>query len=197
MVLLIFSFALIVWGYFFKYLHVRNYLSIKPNPSVSDAPSLNGCGTSIIGGFQIKNSEMKIYYIMLTVFFMPIFPIGAIVAKKEGTNTAFLGLSTKYNVYGNINSSITEILSCYALRWGIVLFILSIVFYDSAHNGYSDISYWDSIWIDTRRYLEKIMNSAFFWFPICLIVVFVGFFADKFEKHYKNQGKNDEELKNR
>lgn len=194
--LILFSFALIVWGYFFKYLHVRNYSLTRPNTNLSDAPSLNGCGTSIIGGFQIKDSEMKIYYIMLTVLFMPIFPLGAIVAKREGTNSAFLGFDTKYSVYGNTNSSIIEIVSCYALRWGIVLFILSIVFYDSSSYGYSGISYWDSIWIDIRRLWENLMGSVFFWFPIGLLIVVAAFFADKFEKYYKNQGKDDEDLRN-
>lgn len=179
--LILFSFALIVWGYFFKYLHVRKYSSIIPNADSSDAASLNGCGTSILGGFQIQNSEMKVYYVTLTVLFLPILPIGAVVAKRIGANSAFLGFDTKYSVYGKTNSSLKEILSCYALRWGIALFVLSILVNDSSFN---------SVWNDIRRLTDRIFDSGLLWFPIVLIVVVVALFADKFEKYYKNQGNN-------
>lgn len=123
----IISFVIMSWGFLYKGIHTRKYLQNNPPINLSSPFTLNGCGTSILGGYHINNSEMKVYYVMLTIFFLPFLPVGAIIAKRKGTEAAFLGIDTKYDIYGSTPFNFWEILSCYTLRWGTAGFILSIL----------------------------------------------------------------------
>ena len=115
-----------LWGVSYRFLHIRERVNVVKLSYIDDAISLNGCGSSFIGGFKIKNSSARVYYVMATILFIPIFPVKAIVAK--GKETGLFSISTKYEIDGETDMSLMEIPSCYALRWGIAVSLISFFF---------------------------------------------------------------------
>ena len=115
-----------LWGILYRFLHTRERVNVVKISYIDDAITLNGCGSSFIGGYEIQNSKGRVYYVMATILFMPIFPIRAIVAKEK--EAGLLSVGTEYEIYGETDMSLMEILSCYALRWGVVVSLISFFF---------------------------------------------------------------------
>ena len=116
--------ALLSWGLIYRLFHSRSRMVVTS--PVEDIPlgSLNGFGITMLGGFRSStSSDYAVYYVMLTALWMPIIPVGCVIASREGTHlSGFLpGINTEYRVYGKSRWNGWELISIYALRWGIVL----------------------------------------------------------------------------
>lgn len=126
------SIIIIVWSLMYKYVHYRHDMRLDYESEFPNLTTLNGCGASVFGGFRVANSDKYVYYIMLTAFFLPFIPLGCIVAKKKDTEEALLGVSTQYEIFGKTKMTFWEVIWCYASRWGLILFAISLIFYQSA-----------------------------------------------------------------
>ena len=127
-IILIASIVLILWCLFFTRFHCRYDVRPAFGSELPNVNSLNGCRASMFGGFRVFNSDKYVYYIMLTVLFLPFIPLGCITAKKKGTEDALLGISTQYEIFGKTKMTFWELIWCYVSRWGILLFVISFLF---------------------------------------------------------------------
>lgn len=112
---------LFVWSLFYRFWHVREDVRLKKcdEDQVNMGNSLNGCGSHVYGSFSTKHPDpdARVCYIFLCLWFIPLMPIGCVLASKAGTSSSFLGTDTKYNVYGNLRMRFLEVISCYMLVW--------------------------------------------------------------------------------
>lgn len=117
-----------IGGFLYRLFHSRDRMVVTA--PVEDLPlgSLNGFGITMLGGFDSStSSDYAVYYVMLTALWLPVIPVGCVIASREGTHlTAFLpGINKDYRIYGKARWNAWELLSIYAQRWG---FILSLIF---------------------------------------------------------------------
>ena len=77
--------ALLSWGLIYRLFHSRSRMVVTS--PVEDIPlgSLNGFGITMLGGFRSStSSDYAVYYVMLTALWMPIIPVGCVIASREG-----------------------------------------------------------------------------------------------------------------
>lgn len=117
------SAALLLWSIAYRFMHVREDVRFTQKLEDSNWKSslggtFNGCGASTFGGFQTKHPEgAEVYYIFLTIVFIPIMPVGCVLASKTGHSGAFMGVKTHYKVYGDVRMKLSEVISCYFPVW--------------------------------------------------------------------------------
>ncbi len=116
-----------VWAIVFHFKHTRVYTEDLGHPGVLSLGTLNGIGESLLGGF--KNAQGgEVYYVMFTIFFLPICPVKCIVASYKGYDSFIIGGTSKYEVFHKTSSNWKEVLSIYAFRWGLaILFVITII----------------------------------------------------------------------
>jgi hypothetical protein len=115
-------------GFLYWLLHNRDRMVVTAPFEDLLLGSLNGFGFTMLGGFRSKSSsDYAVYYIMFTLFWLPVFPFGCVIATREGTRlTALLpGINREYRIYGKARWNALEVMSIYAQRWG---FLLSLIF---------------------------------------------------------------------
>ena len=120
---------LLVICFFYKQAHVRKQVIIskpieKSGLKNMDFGTLNGCGSSLYGGFSTVEYDVKIYYVMLSVLFIPLIPIGVIAASPKRENGNIFLASTEYNVYGTTIYDYFELFYCYFSRWGFIALLV-------------------------------------------------------------------------
>lgn len=120
---LLFSFLLFILGLLYKQYHIRKIFHPKEE-QIPQLNSVNGIGALVMGGYKIKDTEYRIYYIMLSIAFLPFLPLGAIIAKKKDTSSKIVIVETKYEILCSVKMNFFEVLACYALYWGGALFFL-------------------------------------------------------------------------
>ena len=125
--LLFISIVLILWSLIYKAFHCRSDFNASNETELPNTNTLNGCGASMCGGFQVANSDKKIYYIFLTILFIPFIPLGCIVAKKVNTDVDF-GVTTQYEIFGKTKMTFGEVICCYMMRWGLLLLAIYLIF---------------------------------------------------------------------
>ena len=82
--------CMFVWSIFYRFIHEREDIRIiqtveESNLNLSLISSFNGFGASLFSAFKTMHSDedIKVYYVFTTIFFLPIMPVGCILAKKE------------------------------------------------------------------------------------------------------------------
>jgi len=116
---------LFVFSALYRLIHVRNDVRITKSAKEGGLDmslgTLNGCGTSVFGSFSTNHPDpnVRVYYVFLSILFIPILPIGCFLARKGGKSVAGMGLETQYNIYGQIHWRLAEVISCYWLVWAI------------------------------------------------------------------------------
>ena len=118
------SIFIYVWGVRYHYTHIRE--SIK---SIGDAGgtrsfvSVNGIGATLLGGFRTKEKGELVYYKVFTFLYMFMIPGKCYLV----SNIDCKGLTrTSYRVLSEINGDKREVLSIFAVRWGLILTLLNI-----------------------------------------------------------------------
>lgn len=180
---LVISIVLFVLSLIYRVLHTRKNLEYRPYTDISEAKSLNGCGTAIIGGFRCGEPGLLVGYVALTILFLPIFPYKCIIFREKDTKDTNVlpGTRTNYEIFGSTKMALGEILCCYSLRWSIALFIFGLIHGTELHE------------------IEDFVGEAFIvlGLPALLVVVLSGlsFLVDKSEEHYKGAAEDDSEIK--
>lgn len=125
---LIVSVVLVLWSLFYRKFHCRHDVQPAFGSELPNVNSLNGCGASMFGGFRVANSDKYVYYIILTALFLPFIPLGCVIAKKKNSEEILPGISTPFEMYGKTKMMFWEVIWCYAQRWGLLLFVISLSF---------------------------------------------------------------------
>ena len=120
------SIALAIWSLFYRFWHVREDVRFtKEELDSSLAFSLNGCGSSIYGGFATRHpdKDVRVYYVFLSLWFVPLMPIGCVLARKGKSSGDIFDFNRNYEVFGKLPWKFLEIISCYLWLWiAIALF---------------------------------------------------------------------------
>ena len=127
-------FGLFLWGLLYKCYHIRMDAVATAPPPELPLGSLNGFGSTMLGAFRTPHADYRVYYVVLTILFLPIVPFGCVLASREGTKAGswLPGLTTSYRIYGATRWNVWDVLSLYAVRWGL---ILSICFAINIYSG--------------------------------------------------------------
>lgn len=119
---------IVVWGIIFHFKHTRTLTEDLSHPGVLSLGTFNGFGETLLGGFKTAKGGGDVYYVMFTIMFLPICPIKCIVASYKDYRSFLVGGTAHYEVYSKTASYWKEVLSIYAVRWGLaILFINTIV----------------------------------------------------------------------
>ena len=123
---LLLAITAIVWGLLYKVSHRRNRLVVTAPAEDIMLGRLNGFGLSLFGRFRTSQEGQSVYYIFFTVLWMPLIPVGCIVASRGKTEfTGILpGFDTEYSIFGKTKWNGMELLCIYALYWGILFSII-------------------------------------------------------------------------
>lgn len=121
--------AIIVWGIIYHFKHTRLHIENLGHPGVLSLGTFNGFGETLLGGFKTVKGG-SIYYVMFTILFLPICPVKCVIASYRGYDSFIIGGTAKYEIFSKTTSDWKEILSIFAVRWGIaILIISSIIFF--------------------------------------------------------------------
>lgn len=116
--------AITVWGIVFHFKHTRVYTEDLGHPGVLSLGTFNGFGETLLGGFT-TNEGGSVYYVMFTILFLPVCPIKCIVASYKGYDPFIIGGTSKYEVFHKTSSNWKEVLSIFAIRWGLAFLLVT------------------------------------------------------------------------
>ena len=120
---------LVAWGIYYNLTHKRLFPENQGHPGVMDMGTFNGVGALLTGGFSTVIPNLKVYYEMITIFYLPICPIKCILAsKKDSSDSWYLVASsteTEYGILCKTNWNGWEVFSIYAIRWGILFLVVN------------------------------------------------------------------------
>ncbi len=110
-------------------LHRRKHCRVMPRTEDIPFSRLNGIGTCLTGGYRTDIAGRKVYYVIVSILFIPFIPLECIVASKGKTGLpddlpGFPGIKTDISVYGKSKWNLLELLAIYAFRWGILIFLI-------------------------------------------------------------------------
>lgn len=121
------SIFIYAWGVRYHITHIRE--SIKRIGDAGDARflvSVNTIGSTMLGGFKTKGKRELVYYKVFTFLYLFMFPGKCYLV----SNIDCKGLTTtSYRVLCEINGDKREILSIFAVRWGLILSLLSVLIF--------------------------------------------------------------------
>ena len=109
-IVIITSIVVLLWCVIYKTCHSRKDTPLASGSDFPNANTMNGCGASLYGGFRIQGSDLRIYYVMLSAFFLPFIPFGCFVATKKGTKQELLGKSSQLEIHGKTKTAFLELL---------------------------------------------------------------------------------------
>ena len=125
------TFIVFVFSVIYRLSHSRRHVHIQETIPEFSLGYVNGVGSALLGKFRYDGSEnLRIYYVVLTVFFLPIVPVSCVIATEDGREPSgcLLGSTTNYRIYGTTRWNFWEILNLYALRWGLLLSVMFLSF---------------------------------------------------------------------
>lgn len=111
------------WGITYHFKHTRLHVENLGSAGVIEPESLNGIGSGLLGGFRSDYPGYRIYYLMYTVYFLPIYPIKCVIGEYVGSKDG----RTQFEIIGRTHSKAIEILSIFALRWGLFFIIVPLI----------------------------------------------------------------------
>lgn len=88
--------------------------------------TLNGIGNRLMGKFRVYNDTYATYS-MLTIFFLPILPVGCYRVEDVIDDNVAL-FESKYKIYGKTNSIFWEILHIYLSWYGWIALTIGFFF---------------------------------------------------------------------
>ena len=126
--LIIYSFLFIL-SVIYRFTHKRTkdlleIISPANKIGYESTSSLNGCGTSIVGGFPTEIEGRRVYYVVVSFLFVPLLRLKCVLGEQIEDDT----FHRKYEFYGELRSDPLELLSIIIIRAAIFVAAFTIAF---------------------------------------------------------------------